>query len=187
MWQTQIPSGNKVELAKMLFCMENPPGTKNISGSQDQLGIILPGLNKLNYNNGYWPDSIESKTDEETLSFISRTLQLIALPPRQAGYDVMKGVALNAPSARKLADASEKCWNAISAKDIKLWGEAMKECFAAQLELFPAMMTPEVAHAIEEYKDRCAGWKLSGCGGGGYLLLVSDTPIPGALKIVPRS
>ena len=187
MWQTQIPSGNKEELAKLLFCVENPPGSVNISGSQDQLGIILPGVNKLNYDNGFWPVSIESKTDDETLEFVAGTLQLIALPPRRPGYDVMAGVSLNAESAKKLAAATEKCWAAILERDIKKWGEAMRECFQAQTELFPAMLTPEVARAIEEYKDQALGWKLSGCGGGGYLLLISEKQIPGALKVIPRN
>ena len=187
MWQTQIPAGNKEELARLLFCMENPPGTVNISGSQDQLGIILPGVNKLNYDNGFWPVSIESKTDDETLEFVAGSLQLIALPPRRPGFDVMADLSLNAGSAQKLAAAAEKCWSAILERDIKKWGEAMTECFQAQTELFPAMLTPEVARAIEEYKDQALGWKLSGCGGGGYLLLVSEKAIPGALKVIPRN
>ena len=30
LWQTQIPVGNREELAKLLFCVENPPGTVDI-------------------------------------------------------------------------------------------------------------------------------------------------------------
>ena len=39
----------KKYLAKTLFSFENPPGTKIISGSQDSIGIVFPGVNKLNY------------------------------------------------------------------------------------------------------------------------------------------
>ena len=186
MWQTQIPAGNKEELARLLFCVENPPGTVNISGSQDQLGIILPGLNKLNYNNGFWPVSIDSKTDEETLKFVAEHLYLIALPPRKAGYDAKAQTNINADSARKLADATERCWQAINARDTKAWGRATKECFEAQLAMFPAMFTEEMAKAIDEYKDTAYGWKVSGCGGGGYLILISDKNIPAATKVIPR-
>lgn len=187
MWQTQIPAGDKEELAKVLFCVENPPGTKNISGSQDQLGIILPGINKLNYDNGFWPVSIESRTDEETLNFVSAHLQLLSLPPRDKDYDVMAGSSINISSARKLAEATERCWHAINSRDTKAWGKGMKDAFAAQLEMFPQMMTPDVADAIEKYKDKAYGWKLSGCGGGGYLLLVSEERLPETIKVTPRS
>ena len=47
LWQTDIPEGNREKLARTLFCFENPPGTKYVSGSQDSLGIIMPGLNRF--------------------------------------------------------------------------------------------------------------------------------------------
>lgn len=185
LWQTQIPPGNRVELARMLFGVENPPGTKQVSGSQDQLGILLPGLNKLNYDNGYWPVSIESITDDESLSFIAGHLHLIQLPPRKPGYDVFSGTDINAVSAGKLADATERCWAAMKARDVKEWGKATTDCFEAQIEMFPAMMTQDVRTAIEQYRRTACGWKLTGCGGGGYLILISDSPIPNAIKVVP--
>ena len=49
LWKAQLPDGDSEQLAKILFSYENPPGTKNIAGSQDALGIVLPGLNQLNY------------------------------------------------------------------------------------------------------------------------------------------
>ena len=185
MWQTHIPLGNREELAKLLFCVENPPGSKTISGSQDQLGILLPGLNKLNYNNGYWPVSIESKTDYRTLDFVTKHLWLIALPPRKNGYDVLANTNINAISAKKLADATEQAWKAIIERDVKTWGEATKACFAAQIEMYPAMITEEIRATIEEYKDKAYGWKVTGCGGGGYWILISDKEIPNAIKVTP--
>ena len=186
MWQTQIPAGDREELARLLFCVENPPGTTRISGSQDQLGIILPGLNKLNYDNGFWPVSIESKTDGDTLKFVSDHLHLLALPPRRKNYDVLKNTNINAASARKLAAATELCWKGINDGDLKTWGLATRQCFEAQLEMYPEMATPEMMAAIEEYKDRVYGWKVSGCGGGGYLILITDKNIPEAVKVIPR-
>lgn len=89
LWQTQIPASNREELAKLLFRVDKPPGTRTISGSQDQLGLRLPGLNKLNYDNGYWVISIESITDDAILNYIAEHLYLVASPSRPAVYDVL--------------------------------------------------------------------------------------------------
>lgn len=185
LWQTQIPAGNREELAKLLFCVDNPPGTRTISGSQDQLGLLLPGLNKLNYDNGYWPVSIESITDDAILNYIAEHLYLVALPPRPAGYDVLSNTNINDASARRLADATECCWQAMKAGDTKTWGDATRRCFEAQIEMYPAMQTKDMRMAIEEYRNLACGWKVTGCGGGGYWILVSEKPIPNAIKVSP--
>lgn len=186
LWQTQIPVGNREELARLLFCVENPPGTVAISGSQDQLGMLLPGLNKLNYDNGYWPVSIDSVTDPEILRYVEKNLYLISLPQRQKDYNVLADTNINAVSAKKLAVATDACWNAMTTGDTKSWGEATSACFEAQLEMFPNMLTQEVANAVDYYRGQGAyGWKLTGCGGGGYLVLISDKEIPNAIKVKP--
>lgn len=185
LWQTHIPAGNREQLAKLIFCVENPPGTKTVSGSQDQLGILLPGLNKLNYDKGYWPVSIESITDDETLNFVAEHLNLIQLPQRKQNYDVLGNTNINSASARKLADATERCWTSIKAHDVNNWGKATEECFEAQLEMYPAMSTADVQAAVEYYRKQAFGWKLTGAGGGGYLILISETPIPNAIKVTP--
>ena len=185
LWQTQIPAGNREQLARLIFCVENPPGTKTVSGSQDQLGILLPGINKLNYDNGYWPKSIESITDDDTLDFIAEDLYLLQLPQRQQNYDVLAKTNINPTSANKLAEATERCWEAIRKHDTEQWGKATRDCFEAQLEMYPSMSTPSVQNAIDKYRDQAFGWKLTGCGGGGYLLLISRKPIPNAIKVTP--
>ena len=82
LWQTDIPEGDKEKLAKTLFCYENPPGTPYISGSQDSLGIVMPGLNKYEYNGEYWPESIESVLEDDILSWIEKVIWLLPLYPR---------------------------------------------------------------------------------------------------------
>lgn len=186
LWQTQIPAGNREQLAKLIFCVENPPGTKAVSGSQDQLGIMLPGLNKLNYgHNNYWPDSIDSITDDDTLNFVADHLYLIQLPQRKPGYNVLEKTCINEKSAKQLADATEKCWEAIQKRDVVAWGKATTEGFEAQVQMFPAMLSSEMQRAIDQYRNQVAGWKVTGCGGGGYLFLVSEKPIPYTIKVVP--
>ena len=184
LWQTDIPEGDTELLAKTLFSFENPPGTKYVSGSQDSIGIVMPGVNKLDYESGqYWPAKITKVTDKDTLDFIEKYLWFITLSPRGSGYDVLSGTDISEPNAKALAKAANDCWDAIRQKDIHAFGQAFRKSFEAQIAMFPHMVNPSILEQIEEYKLLALGWKLSGAGGGGYLVLVSDRPVPNAIQI----
>ena len=167
LWQTDIPEGDKEKLAKTLFCFENPPGTKYVSGSQDSLGIVMPGLNKLEYNGGYWPEKIDGNTDPELLKWIEERLWLYPLYPRRASYDVLADTQVNPENAKALSDAARACWDAIHARDARAFGEQVRKAFEAQIAMFPHMMYDDIQVEIDRHKDSVLGWKLSGAGGGG--------------------
>ena len=184
LWQTDIPAGDKEKLAKTLFCFENPPGTKYVSGSQDSLGIVMPGLNKLWYDKGeYWPSTIESVDDHELLSWIESNIYLVPLYPREAKYDVLANTHIDEQNTVRLSQASKACWEAIRKKNIRAFGEALKEGFEAQIAMFPNMLTEGVQEQIDLFSDQAIGWKLSGAGGGGYLIIVAEKPISPSIQI----
>ena len=183
LWHTAIPEGDREKLAYTLFCVDNPPGTVNVSGSQDQLGLLLPGFNKLNYDNGYWPKSIDSITDNDTLKFIEEHIWLVALPLRRDGYTPFAETHITAEGAKRLADATERAWSAVKRHDAKAWGAATTESFEAQTAMFPSMVSPEMREAVEKYRGTAFGWKISGAGGGGYWVLISEKPIPNAIRV----
>ncbi|MGA3182266.1 MAG: adenylyltransferase/cytidyltransferase family protein [Verrucomicrobiota bacterium] len=109
LWQTDLPEGDREKLARMLFAFENPPGTKIFSGSQDSIGIVFPGLNRLDYRGQYWPEKITSVADEKTLktlTWIERHLCLIPLGQRAPDFDVLAGTRITPPRVRSLAAAS---------------------------------------------------------------------------------
>lgn len=183
LWRTEIPSGDREKLAKVLFTYENPPGTKVIAGSQDSLGIVLPCLNKLNYNGDYWPEKIESVYDEEIISWIEHHLFLVTLGPRHSSYSVLDNTNINEAGAKALAVAAEDCWKAVLAKDVEAFGKAFTASFEAQIAMFPHMVNEDIITQIDAYRSKVAGWKLSGAGGGGYLIFVSDKPLENAIQI----
>ena len=186
MWQTTIPVGDREKLARVLFAYENPPGTTEFSGSQDSLGIVFPGLNRLDYRGKYWPEKITPVLDGEILSWIESHLYLAPLGPRKAGYDVFQGKSITAARARALADAADGCWEAILKRNLKEFGRRFRESFEAQVALFPAMSSPAVRATIRKYSSTALGWKLSGAGGGGYLVVVSDRPVPQTIRLKIR-
>ena len=186
LWGIKIPVGNYEKLAKILFCYDNPPGTKVISGSQDSIGLVFPGLAYAYYEGEYWPSRIEHRLDESLLRFVENALYLVPLGPRFADYDVLSDTVIDRDRAKALADAADGLWEAILNQDIVAFGRTLREGFDAQVAMFPHMMNERVAALIHEYRDRALGWKLSGAGGGGYLILVSDKPIPNAVRVVAR-
>jgi cytidyltransferase-like protein len=186
MWGPRLPPGDPEKIAKILFCYDNPPGTKVISGSQDAIGIVFPGLAKAHYTGEYWPTRIERVLDEATIQFVENSLYLIALGPRHAGYDVLDNTDFSHEKAKALADATDECWQAILGHDIQSFGETFRTSFEAQVAMFPHMMNPSVASLIEKYRNKALGWKLSGAGGGGYLILVADKPIEDATRVLAR-
>ena len=187
LWQTDIPEGDKEKLARTLFCVENPPGTSYVSGSQDSIGIVFPGVNKLRYPPGdYWPDKITSVTEEKTLAWIEKYLWLINLSPRESGFNVLYNNIITIAGAQHLADAAEGVWSAIAEKDLKAFGTGVKKSCESQIAMFPNMVNHYILEQIKYYEPESLGWKISGAGGGGYLVLVSDHPVKNGIQIKIR-
>lgn len=186
LWGPRLPAGDPEKLAKVLFCYDNPPGTTTISGSQDAVGIVYPGLARAHYAGEYWFTKIDHVRDEMTLQFIEKALYLVPLGPREAGYDPLAEQNLTVENAKALADAANACWDAILAHDLPAFGLQVRRAFEAQVALFPNMVSDEICSLIDQYRDVALGWKLSGAGGGGYIIFVSETPIPDAVRISIR-
>jgi len=186
LWQTEIPAGDFDKFARILFSYDNPPGTRCFSGLQDAIGIVYPGLNRLDYCGDYWPEQIKSVDDESVLEWLEKHLYLIPLGVRNSNFNVFKGKQITTARVRRLATAADRCWSAILEKDIAKFGRFFRESFEAQIALFPAMATANVRAAIKLFSKAALGWKLSGAGGGGYLVLVSEQEIPAAIKIKIR-
>ena len=187
LWKAKLPDGDPELLSKILFRYENPPGTKTVAGSQDAIGIVMPALNKLQYHNGeYWPTEIQKMEDDEILSWLESKLYLIPLDPRQSDFDVLANTNINEQAAKQLAEAAENCWQAILAKNVVEFGKYFLDSFHAQVAMFPNMRDEATAQIIEQYKNKGLGYKLSGAGGGGYLIIVNDQPIENGIQIKIR-
>lgn len=186
LWGNEIPRGDREQLARILFSFENPPGTREVAGSQDSLGIVMPGLNRLDYDNHYWPNKITTVLDEGTLTWLEKSLYLVTLGPRVQTYDVLADTSIDAAGARTLAVATDACWEAIRSREIRAFGAAFRASFEAQIAMFPNMVGSEIMGMIDQYREKILGWKLSGAGGGGYLIMVSHVPVEGAMQIKIR-
>jgi len=185
-WPYQLPLEKPETLAEILFRYENRPGNEIISGAQDAIGICVPGLSRHYYNGDYWPEKIEKVYDEDVLEWLESHIYMVTLWPRPTGTDLLSNTAISEKNIDKLSSASDDCWKAIMDKDVNAFGRAFLNSFEAQTSIFPNMVNDDINEVISQYKDTALGWKLSGAGGGGYLILVSDQPIKNAMKIKIR-
>lgn len=179
-WPYQLPNYNEEMLARLLFCFENDPEQDKgfISGAQDAIGICMSGLNRHYYDHTYWPSKIESIHDEETLQWLEKHLCLVPTFPRRQGCSVVEGKDITPEKVAALADAADRCWEAIKAHDLQAFARAYQDSFNAQISMFPAMVAEGLQEYIDRYADKSLAHKLSGAGGGGYISLVIEGELP---------
>jgi hypothetical protein len=187
LWNDHLPPEKPVKLAKTLFRHDNDPGTPEMSGSQDSIGITMPGINRFFYDKGkYWPSQFENISDLSTINWLEDHLSMVTLWPRPDGFNVLKETYINTENVRKLTEAAEVAWEGLIKRDIKTFSSGFLSSFQAQVRMFPAMLNPEIQKVIDQYCDKALAWKLAGAGGGGYLILLSENKILNSFKIKIR-
>jgi cytidyltransferase-like protein len=186
LWGDRYPDGDPGQNARLLFGAENPPGKAYISGSQDHIGLLYPGINRLYYNGSYWPEKIDSTTDKKLCDWLSDVLWLLPLEPRPKGYDPLKIKHLDVPLIKALGGSGDRCWQAILEKDADGLGKAMKDTFLSWKKILPLTVPDWVMNEMEsKYFPYFPGAITSGSGGG-YVIVVSEREVEGAVKIKVR-
>jgi len=184
LWQTiqkyNLFRDDPIELAKLLFGYENPPGTQYVSGSQDHLGLTLPGINRLWYDGQYWPERIDSTLDDGLCDWLEQSICLVPLYERPDAYDPLLQQNITTEGVRRLGQAGTDCWEAILAKDIEKLGHALTETHNAWAQILPLTTSREIETAMDKYS--CHGRITSGCGGG-YIVMATQENIPGSFRI----
>ena len=187
MWNDHLPMENPEKLAKILFRYDNDPGTKDVSGSQDSIGIAMPGINRFFYDKRkYWPSRFETISDLSIIKWFEERLYMVTLWPRPADFVVLEHTNISVENVKNLTVAAEMAWDGLNKRDIKLFAEGFSASFQAQVTMFPKMMNDKIAKVIDTHRDKALAWKLAGAGGGGYLILISEENIPNAIKVKIR-
>ena len=183
-WGDRLPEGKPERMAQLLFGAENPPGSEYVSGSQDHLGLMLPGISRLYYNGQYWPEQIQSTRETETCEWLESVLHVFPCQPRHPGFDPLHPKNLDYEWIKQLGESGELCYRSILEFDVKGLGQSLKLSLEAWQHILPSSVLESTLKELRQYASY-PGATFAGAGGG-YILVVSEQEIPGAIKIKIR-
>ena len=194
LWSDALPPGDPLALTRELYREENRD-KKDPSGSQDMIGILYPGVSRLDYDythdGGIFPARIESNCDPEVARWIERIIHVIPVAPRPDGYDPLGEPNLNPSWIERLGRTGAECYRSITMGDLPGLARSMNEC----MQCWEAILPQTVRHPrlqvdlmglLRCYQDRYPGAMYSGCGGG-YLYVASEEPVPGSFRVQVRT
>ena len=190
LWDGDLPDEDPEKLVRRLYEIENKD-KKNPSGSQDMIGIVYPGINRLDYDyeheGGYFPRHIESNNDPQTAAWLESVLYILPVNTRPDGYNPLGRQNLSPEWVARLGQSGKDCFGAIINRDIDALGKSFNECMKCWHMLLPDIvehptLKVDILSLLEYYQANYAGSMYSGCGGG-YLYVVSEQKVPGAFQV----
>lgn len=192
-WKNRLPDRPLPDLVRELYNAEND-GKAEPSGSQDMIGLVYPGINRLDYDfnveGGVFPAHIESCNNARTAAWLSKVLHLLPVEPRPEGYSPLGEKNLDPRWIARLAQTGKDCYAAIVSRDVGGLGRSLNQTMRCWETLLPhvlhhPLLKPELVPLLRAYQKRYAGAMYSGCGGG-YLIVASNKPVPGSLHVTVR-
>ncbi|MGA2661515.1 MAG: hypothetical protein ABSH34_28880, partial [Verrucomicrobiota bacterium] len=193
LWNGRLPNRPMDELVRELYEAENN-GKADPSGSQDMIGLVYPGINRLDYDfavhGGVFPSHIESLNNFRAARWLQRVLYLLPIQSRPEGYHPLGEKHLAPAWIARLGQTGKHCFEAIHRMDLNALGASMNECMVCWEKILPQVLFhPKVRldlkAILRAYQRHYPGAMYSGCGGG-YLLVVSEEPVPGASQVTVR-
>lgn len=187
LWEGSLPGRSRQQLVRELYEAENREKAEP-SGSQDMIGLLYPGISRLDYSadheGGRYPVHIESICDPEPTGWLEQHIHLLAVAPRPPGYNPLGEQNLDPAWIGRLGRSGRDCFQAIRGRDLGALGASMNECMRCWDAILPATvrhpaLTVDLGPLLAAYQSRYPGAMYSGCGGG-YLIVASAEPVPGA-------
>ncbi len=192
-WKDKLPNRPPEDLVRELYEVENK-GKIETSGSQDMIGLVYPGVNRLDYDfkvhSGVFPSRIESCNSARVARWLDKVLHLIPVGPRPEGYNPLGIKNLDPTWVARLGQSGRDCYGAIVKMDAKALGASLNLNMKCWETLLPRVVRHplirlDLMALLKAYQRQYLGAMYSGCGGG-YLIVVSNETVPGACKVNVR-
>ncbi|UCC98992.1 MAG: hypothetical protein JSW66_03720 [Phycisphaerales bacterium] len=163
-----LPDRHPDALVEELYAAENK-GKAEPSGSQDMIGLIHPGISRLDYDyahrGGVFPRYIESDNDPQVASWLECVIHILPVAPRPDGYSPLEAKNLEPEWIARLGQSGKACYDAV---------------------VLHRTLNVDLLPLLEYCQAQYPGAMYSGCGGG-YLYVASGQPIPGAFHVKVRT
>jgi hypothetical protein len=194
LWRGKLPNRPAAALVRELYAAENK-GKTQPSGSQDMIGLVYPGVNRLDYDyqveGGIFPAHIESCNRPRVARWLEKVLHLIPVEPRPDGYSPLGEQDLTPRWVARLGQSGRDCFEAICRMDAAALGASLNLNMKCWATLLPHVVRHpklrlDLLALLRAYQAQYPGAMYSGCGGG-YLIVVSTQPVPGAFQIKVRT
>ena len=194
LWKGGLPDREPAELVRELYAEENRDKPEP-SGSQDMIGLIYPGVCRLDFDfeheGGIFPKHIESNNDPVIARWLEGVIHMVPVAPRPEGYNPLGIKNLDREWIRRLGQSGKGCFDAIVGQDLRGLGASMNDCMKCWEAIVPhtvrhPTITVDLPRLLAYYQSRYAGAMYSGCGGG-YLYVVSEEEVPGAIRVSVRT
>ena len=129
--------------------------------------------------------------DPALARWLEEVIHVIPVAQRPEGYNPLGVKNLDQEWIRRLGQTGKNCYDAILRRDVKALGASMNECMACWEAILPhavrhPTITVDLAGLLSHYQANYPGAMYSGCGGG-YLYVVSETPVPGSIRVRVRN
>ena len=192
-WRGKLPSRAPEDLVRELYRAENK-GKAEPSGSQDMIGLVYPGISRLDYSfkaqDGVFPFHIESCNSFRVARWLDQVLHLIAVEPRPEGYSPLGVKHLDPRWVARLGQSGKDCFDAIVKMDVDALGDSFNLNMRCWETLLPhvvrhPLLRADLPSILKAYQRQYPGAMYSGCGGG-YLIVASRKPVPGAFTVKVR-
>jgi len=193
LWRGQLPDRPRPKLVRELYAAENADKAEP-SGSQDMIGVIYPGINRLDYDfkveGGVFPANIESLNNARTARWLEKVLHLLPVEPRPEGYSPLGRKNLLPEWVARLGQSGRDCFEAIRRRDLTALGRSLNltmKCWETMLPdvLRHPSLNMDLPGLLRAYQERYRGAMYSGCGGG-YLIVAAAEPVPGSFNVNVR-
>jgi hypothetical protein len=193
LWNGRLPRRDPAALVRELYQAENQ-GHADPSGSQDMIGLIYPGINRLDYDfrvhGGVFPAHIEPLNNLRSARWLEKAVHLLPVGPRPDGYTPLEEKNFDPQWITRLGRTGRDCFEAIRRRDVAALGASFNECMKCWQAILPGTVRHstvkiDLAGLLRACQSRYPGAMYSGCGGG-YLLVASEKPVPGACHVTLR-
>jgi len=193
LWGSRIPERPPQELVRELYNEENK-GLTAPSGSQDMVGLVYPGVSRIDYDfrheGGVFPVHVESNTDSSVAEWAQSVIHVLPVAQRPAGYNPLEMMNIDPSWVKRLGNSGRACFDSLVSRDLRRLQESMNECMRAWMTLLPGTVrhrtvTVDLEGILRHYQAKYGGAMYSGCGGG-YLFVATNRDVPGSFRVRVR-